>query len=159
VSDFALSSTQRRRLLDGSFGPLEFDVKPHGCVEGAVYVLAWRRGWSVVCEEDSHVIRVPRHPVWWLTVKSVKRVRNRKLELVWRVQFDVTDRRDPDVWLRRGGGYQTTRAGSPDPLPVAPSDEVRARAQAEFWHQRRLAAHAQQLREQARAKRARKRAA
>jgi hypothetical protein len=165
VSDFQVSAVQRRRLLEGHYGPLEFDTKPWvesqgRCVEpGDRYVLAWARASATAYKSDddseAFVARIPRHPVWFLTVRSVKRRRQGG----WLVRFDVTDRRDRDLWLSRSGNYQSTARGAVDVLPVAPSDEVRARAQAEFWHQRRLAEHAKAMRERSKARTRRRKAA
>src|SRR6185295_8736541 len=94
VSDFQVTRDQRARLLAGSFEPLDFDVKPFGCEPGAVYVLAWRPGQPAW--EPGHGVRAHRVPVWWLTVDTVQRHRKG----FWRVRFDVTDNRDPDVFLR-----------------------------------------------------------
>jgi hypothetical protein len=158
VSDFKVSSEQRQRLLDEKYAPLEFDIKPTECVPGAEYVLSWAPASAVVCE-DGHVIRTPRRPVWFLTVTSCKRILKGH-RFVWDVRFRVTDLRDPDLWLRRGGGYQTTPHEAVDVLPVAPSDVVRAKAISEGWHQRRLAKFAEEQRERGRARsRARRRRA
>ena len=161
ISDFSVSLEQRRRLLQGDYAALTFKTKPFGCDPGGRYVLAWKRASVTVLDEDSGECAVtPAHPVWFITVKKVARVWKGD-ELVWRVTFDVTDRRDADLWLRRGGGYQSTPRGAVDDLPVAPSDEVRRKAREEFDHLRRLQRHAEERRARGRerSKARRKRAA
>jgi hypothetical protein len=75
---------------------------------------------------------------------------------VWEVRFEVTDRRDPDLWLSRSGDYQFTPRGAVDSLPVVPSDETRLKAIGERDHLARLMRHAAEQRERARAKRAKR---
>jgi hypothetical protein len=152
MSDFTVSQAQRRRLLDGDMNPLLFDAAyPVGCKVGAMYVLAWKRK-SAAAYEDGFVVSTPRHPVWFLTVTKMMRRRQGG----WRVEFEVQDRRDPDLWLSHSGDYQFTRRGAVDDLPVAPSDEVRRKAIGERDHLARLQRHAAKLKAQARAKRARR---
>lgn len=148
MSDFSVSLHQRRRLLAGDYTPLEFKEKPYGCEPGAVYVLAWKRA-SATAYPDGFVAHTPACPVWFLTVTKVRRWR-KGMGLVWTVRFDVTDRRDQDLWLSRSGNYQWTARGAVDVLPVAPSDEVRARAVAERDHLARLQRHAERMRERGR---------
>lgn len=113
MSDFSISSEQRQKLLEGVYRPLMFDVKPAGCEPGSRYVLVWSRPSVVVVGEgtDVEVVRTPRAPAWFLTVKSTNRVRKGD-RLVWLVRFDVTDLRDRDVFLKPGGGELQGR----DPL-------------------------------------------
>jgi hypothetical protein len=163
VSSFSVSAAQRRRLLEGNYKALQFDIKPTGCEPGARYVLAWEAASASVCHpddgSDAFVVRTARRPVWWITVTKVEDDPIRRPEGRWLVRFDVTDLRDRDLYLSRSGNYQTTRRGAVDELPVAPSDEVRARARAEFWHLRRLQQHAQKEREKSRLRARRNRAA
>ncbi len=167
MSDFQLDQAQRRRLLEGNMAPLEFVEKPwvegqgRGIEPGDRYVLSWKRGSVTVLDTDTGECAVtPRHPVWFLTVTKVGR-RRRGSVLVWEVRFEVTDRRDPDLWLSHSGDYQFTRRGAVDDLPVAPSDEVRRKAIAERDHLARLQRHAEKLKAQGRerSKARRKRAA
>jgi hypothetical protein len=136
VSDFSVTATQRRRLLEGDYTPLDFDVKPFGCEPDAVYVLAWRRAEATLVDEAHGLVaRTPRHPVWYLTVTRVQRHRKG----FWRVQFDVTDLRDSDLFLRPGGGVQAGRdvldAGRvPDPDWL----DSECEAISEFWELQRL---------------------
>lgn len=150
MSDFSVSQVQRQRLLAGDYRtPLDFDTKPYELEPGAVYVLAWTGGPSAW--EDGYGIRRPKVPVWYITVTAVQRHRKG----FWRARFDVTDNRDPDLWLSHHGDYQPTPAGAVDVLSVAPSDEVRAKAVAEFEHQRKLARFAAEQRKKWAAKRKR----
>jgi len=168
LSDFAVTQLQRRRLLEGNYRALKFlgaadperkDPLPHGCKVGARYVLAWQRASATAYEDEDggvFVARTLRVPLWFITVTKITGAPG-----PWTVRFDVTDLRDSDLWLRRGGGYQTTPKGSPDVLPVAPSDETRRKAMDEFWHLQRLQQHAERQRQRARerSKARRKRAA
>jgi hypothetical protein len=160
VSGFQLTAPQRRRLLEGDYKALQFDELPLNRNTGRIikkgdrYVLAWEAASASVCHpddgSDAFVVRTPRRPVWWITVSKVEDDPIRRPEARWLVRFDVTDLRDRDLWLSRSGNYQTTRRGAVDELPVAPSDETRRKARAEFWHLRRLQQHAQEQRERAR---------
>src|SRR6185295_18007339 len=90
--------------------------------------------------------------VWWLTVDTVQRRRKG----FWRVRFDVTDNRDPDVFLRRIGGYNPDAPSSFDELQAGavpqwtPSMLTRQQAVREFWHLERLRRHAEVQRERGR---------
>jgi hypothetical protein len=129
-----------------------FDIKPFDCEPGAVYVLSWRREQRIPIRETGEVVIVPRAAELYLTVTSVLR----RSAGGWSVRFDVTDLRDSTVWLAPGGGYQLSRRGSPDNLPLlAVSDEVRAKTREEFWHQKRLARFTAERRERSRARRRR----
>lgn len=158
MSDFAVSQAQRRRLLAGDYGPLDFPYEvdkqgkplPPPCKEGDVYVLSWQCGWATVLDEKTgDFTGAPRRPVWFLTVTSVKRHRKGH----WRAYHAVTDIRDTDVFLRRGGGDSSVdelRAGA---KPVwTPSMLVRAKAIGEFWHQERLKRHAEERKKRGRAR-------
>lgn len=140
MSDFAISSEQRRRLLAGDYTALKFRIKP--CNIGDRYVLAWRqkevRVYQFEDGSEPFTLHVPKHPVWFLTVTRVDRV-DRNAEVNWRVRFDVTDLRDHDTFLRPGGGVQAghdpLRAGRvPDPGWL----DSEAEAISEFWEGRRL---------------------
>lgn len=142
MTDFQISATQRRRLLDGHYGALKFGVKPSGCAIGARYVLAWAPRETRVFEypdgAEPFVLHTPRRPVWFLTVTRVDRVGWNE-EINWRVRFDVTDLRDRDEFLARGGG---TQSGS-DPLGAGRVPDLdwldsEAEAISEFWEQARL---------------------
>jgi hypothetical protein len=142
VSDFKINSKDRVRLLSGDFRPLTFETKPFGCEPGAMYVLARKRA-SATAYADGSVVCIPEHPVWWITVTKVQRVVKGD-QLGWSVRFEVTDRRDSDLWLSHDGDYQWTARGAVDPLPVVVSDEVRAKAIAERDHLARLKRHAEE---------------
>ena len=104
MSDFNLSAGQRRSLAAGRKKPLEFPVKPYGCRTGARYVIQYTRA-RVIALEDGQVVRIPREPVWWVTVTTV--VRHRKGH--WVARYDITDLRDPTLFLKGGGtGYTTS---------------------------------------------------
>jgi hypothetical protein len=153
VSSFSVTAGQRRRLLEGDYTPLDFDVKPFGCEPGAVYVLAWRRAEATLVDEAHGLVaRTPRHPVWYLTVREVQRHRKG----FWRVRFDVTDLRDTDLFLRPGGGVQAGRdvldAGRvPDPEWL----DSEAEAICEHWDKVRDDRHRERMGERSRARRQR----
>lgn len=139
-SGFKISAEQRQRLLAKDYRPLVFDIKPTGCEPGAIYVLARARDWGV---EDGRLRHLPPAPVWFITVTS----RKRRRQGGWIAWFNVTDLRDPDVFLRPGGGdlHGSDPLGAgrkPDPEWV----RVRARTVGEFWHAERLKRHAEEQR-------------
>ena len=139
MSDFNLTADQRRSLAAGRKKPLEFPVKPYGCQPQARYVIQYTRS-RVLLLEDGHVVRIPAEPVWWITITHL--VRHRKGH--WVARYDITDLRDPTLFLKAGGtGYTTSRHSAVDELAVVVTDEVREAARAEQWHLRRLAAHAE----------------
>lgn len=150
MSDFKVSSSQRQRLLAGDYTPLDFDTKPYELEPGAVYVLAWERGQPAW--EPGHGVRALRVPVWFITVTVVQRHRKG----FWRARFDVTDNRDPDVFLRRIGGYNPDAPSSYDELKAGavpdwtPSMLTRAKTVNEFWSAERLKRHADEQRERGR---------
>ena len=151
MSDFTISDTQRWRAQRGDTKPwLDFDIKPYGCRPGATYVLRWSRPEKLLCE-DGVVIRIPRTPVWWLTVTAVQRHRKG----FWRVRYDTTDRRDPTLFLRAGGGYTTSRWSAIDELAVPPDDGIRERVRDDQDEARQLAQVTKQLRRRSQAKRLR----
>jgi hypothetical protein len=137
-SGFQISAAQRRRLLEGDYKALQFAIKPSGCEPGARYVLAYQAASATVCE-DGFVARTPRRPVWWITVTKVEDDPIRRPDARWLVRFDVTDLRDRDLFLRRGGGYEQGRdvlqAGRvPDPEWL----DSEAEAIGEHWELERL---------------------
>lgn len=150
MSEFQITAAQRRRLLEGESSPLDFEIKPHGCEPGAVYVLSWSKAQATIVGEGE-VVRIPRRAVWFLTVTAV--VRHRKG--FWRVQHEVTDLRDRDVFLRPGGGDSSVDVLDAGAKPPSAWLDVRARAISEFDHQRRLARFAEERRERDRARRKR----
>jgi hypothetical protein len=145
-SDFSIDAAQRRRLLEGDYSALQFEIKPTGCEPGARYVLAYKAASASVYksddEQEAFIVRSPRAAVWFLTVKGGREAPKRVWrgdELRWVVRFDVTDLRDRDVFLRPGGGVQ----GGRDPLSagcVPDPDWVDSEAEAigEHWEQERL---------------------
>lgn len=149
MSEFQVSLEQRRRLLAGDLSPLDFDTKPYGCEPGATYVLSWSKAQATIVGEGE-VVRIPRAAVWFLTVTAV--VRHRKG--FWRVQHEVTDLRDRDVFLRPGGGDSSVDLLDAGAKPPSAWLEVRAKAISEFDHQRRLALFADEQRERSRRRRA-----
>lgn len=157
MSDFQISGAQRRRLKAGNYAPLEFDTKPYGCEPGARYVLAWKKASVAVLDRDTGECAVtPAHPTWFLTVTSVRR-RRKGMVLVWEVRFEVTDRRDPDMFLKPGGGLLAGR----DPLDAGrvPDEEWLDRhtdAIASFWTRTRFERHREAVRERDRARRLRR---
>lgn len=129
-SSFKVSAVQRRKLQDGEYSPLIFDVKPHGCEPGSCYVLSWTKP-SAASDGLGNVTRLPRAPAHYITIRTVRHRPDGK----WLAMFDVVDKRDGDRYLRRnppvmdpskkpsrGDGseeshYQTTRWSASDPLP------------------------------------------
>lgn len=170
MSDFAIKASQRQQLLAGSYRPLVFqgvlepddaaERLPHGCKVGAVYVLAWKGATATLVDRENRVVaRVPRHPTWYLTVTAVEGGPRKPRQLYdkpWVVHFNVTDIRDTDVFLRPGGGDSSVDLLQAGAKPPKVWLDVRAKTQSEFDHQRRLAKHAEKLRDRSRAKRARK---
>lgn len=156
MSDFALSLEQRRRLMEGDYSPLVFkgsaheEPLPYGCKDGARYVLAWSREQRIAFP-DGEVVKLPAMPVHYITVTSVVH----RSAGGHSVRFDVSDYRDSTVWLAPCGGYQLSRQGSPDHLPVVVDESVRAKTREEFWHQQRLARFAAERRKRNRARRQR----
>lgn len=175
MSDFAIKAEQRRQLLEGRYRPLVFqgvldpenvaERLPHGCKAGARYVLAWKAATATLVDKENRVVaRVPRHPVWYLTVTAVEggpRKPRHLYDKPWVVHFNVTDIRDTDVFLRPGGGDSSVDLLGAGAKPPSGWLDVRARTQSEFDHQRRLAKHAeeQRLKGRERSKARRKRAA
>jgi hypothetical protein len=176
LSDFSITSEQRQHLLNGTYEPLKFDVKPNGCERGASYVLSYSKAKAIWCD-DGHVIRVPRAPVWYLIVTNVQRHRKG----FWRVEFQVVDLRDPDLYLRRTppvmtpdedapgedarsrreSSYQTTRWGAVDDVPSVPPAWVEEYAKEAYERDshKRLEQNLSDRAERFRWKRDRKRAA
>jgi len=93
---FKLSAAHRRQLLEGNYNALNFALKPYGCEKGAVYVLNWQRE-SRSCDDDGNVIVVPRAPLRWIRITSVKR----RPDGTWVASFDVVDDRHPKRLIRR----------------------------------------------------------
>ena len=168
MSDFAIRQDQRRMLLEGKYKPLVFqgvldpegkDPLPFGCRPGARYVLAWKRATATVVDPDRGVVsRIPRHPTWFITVTEVSGGPRKPRQLAdrpWVVRYTVTDIRDPDVFLRRGGGDSSVdelRAGAkPDRVWV----EANAERAAEIWDRARRGRVMERLRERNQAKRRR----
>lgn len=124
---FPLSQGLRRRLLQGNWRPLRFEYDPQaerdglpdGLEPGATYVLAWsHRSRSAV---DGIVIEIPREPKCWFEVTKIGRHKSGD----WLVRFDVTDRREPDLFLAPGNGYTTSRMVAVDDLAVVCDKHVR----------------------------------
>ena len=114
TSDFTISDQQRRRTQRTDVKPwLNFNIKPYGCRPGATYVLRWSKPDKLLCG-DGAVIQIPRQPLWWLTVTAVQRHRKG----FWRVRYDTTNRRDPTLFLKAGGGYTTSRWSAINELAV-----------------------------------------
>jgi hypothetical protein len=90
-----LSAAQRQRLLAGNYGPLTFDIKPHGCEPGSRYVLNWQQAIRTD-NGQGDVYVTERQPLRWITVTHVVR----KVKGSWLVRFDVTDKRHPRRLLR-----------------------------------------------------------
>ena len=153
TSDFTITDAQRRRTKRTDTKPwLDFDIKPYGCRPGATYVLRWSKPDKLLCG-DGAVIQIPRQPVWWLTVTAVQRHRKG----FWRVRYDTTDRRDPTLFLKAGGGYTTSRWSAIDELAVPPDDHTRQQVRDDTDHLRRLARAAEQLRRRSQHRRLRAR--
>ena len=138
--------------MHGDYSPLDFDVKPYELKPGARYVIGWSKA-SAIHVGDGEVVRIPAEPIRFLTVTKV--LRHRKG--FWRALFEVTDLRDRDVFLRRGGGdspVDELKAGAKPRW--TPSMVTRAKTVNEFWHQERLKRYAEErrLRGQARIRRA-----
>lgn len=143
-----MTQDQRRQLLGEDYGPLDFDDEP-GFDIGARYVLGWGRGQPVW--EDGYGVRCPRVAVWFVTVSSVQRHRKG----FWRVRVDVTDNRDPDLFLRRIGGQNPDAPSSFDELqagalPDAEWLAAHSKMVASFWTRRRLERHVEERRERGR---------
>lgn len=170
MSDFSISQVQRQRLLAGQYSPLVFqgvlepddsrERLPYGCEPGARYVLAWKQAQATVLDEDTGEVAImPHHPTWFITVTAVEGGPRRPRQLAdrpWVVRFSVTDVRDTDVFLRPGGGDSSVDLLAAGAKPPGAWLDVRAKTISEFDHQRRLAKHAEELRERSRAKRARR---
>lgn len=106
-----LSGSQLRRLERGDYSPLIFDDEPYPCC----VVLSWQREerhW----DDSAGLIVVPRRPLRWLEVVSVKRHKRGG----WQVRFDLRDRRDPARYLAPVDGYTTSEVRNIDELEVVP---------------------------------------
>jgi hypothetical protein len=177
LSDFSITGEQRQQLLNGTYEPLKFDIKPMGCEKGSQYILSYSKAKSIWCD-DGHVIRLPREPVWFIRVTGVQRLRKGG----WRVEYSVVDRRDPDLYIRRTppvmtpdestdetvderarrqSSYQTTRWGAVDDVPAVPPAwlEEHAKELYERDSHKRLERNLSDRAERFRWKRERKRAA
>lgn len=137
MSDLELTRAQRQRLKAGDYSPLDFpigDPPAPPCSEGDRHVIKMQPATASVSRDDGFVSRTPEHPVLYLTVTSVQRHRKG----FWRVRFDVTDLRDPDVFLRRGGGDSPVDELKAGAKPPPGYTDARAKAVGEFWHLERL---------------------
>lgn len=104
---------ERSRILAGDFSAITREYEPEeivvfededgneeskgGFIAGAVHVLSWSRPIGSVDEETRSGIKPPPEPLFWIEIRKVVRHKSG----IWRVLFDVHDRRMHKRLIRR----------------------------------------------------------
>lgn len=92
---------ERKRIVDGDWSPIVREVKPD-FTEGQEFVLSWSRASRQAMYDDcgnltGEVVCIPRLPLFVITIRDVKRHRLGH----FRVRYDIVDKRDPSLLMRR----------------------------------------------------------
>lgn len=117
-----LTVEQERRLKSGDYRPLIFpfdlgDFPTHGKPVEPPFklVLDWQESYRI-SDQLGNVTVVPREPVRWIVVTSVKRENRGD----WVVRFELTDLREERRFLARGGGYTSSPVRAVDEAECVP---------------------------------------
>jgi hypothetical protein len=124
-----LTVEQEKRLKAGDYRPLFFPHHEHKTEPAQPQfklVLDWEDGYRIA-DTLGNVTVVPRVPLRWIVVTSVKRDTRAK---GWLVRFEATDHRQAPHFMARGGGYTTSRFRAIDELETIPDKDQQRMADA-----------------------------
>jgi hypothetical protein len=124
-----LTREQEKRLKAGDYRPLFFPHHEHKTEPVQPQfrlVLDWEDGYRIA-DTLGNVTVVPRIPLRWIVVTSVKRDTRAK---GWLVRFEATDHRQAPHFMARGGGYTTSRFRAIDDLETIPDKDQQRMADA-----------------------------
>ena len=133
MNEIRLTREERTRILEGSNKPLHRDKKPEVEIGHEVVVSRTRpRGWVDDARDaggDLYIFRPESKPAMWINVTDIVR----RTKGGWSVYFRVTDQRQADWYVSRGGQYSRSKINAVDHL-AAPVDKQTERRMATEAH-------------------------